>query len=127
MHWMLVTSEFYHLLHAKEYDETWWCVDKRCKPKDKAFLFKINTGIVLYFEILELTEAQPRCKAYGMGTAKIKVINIFRHPITAKKIKSIITAKAEQFVAKNFHGKSFMIKHEKTPNVIMSMDNEAGF
>ena len=119
--WFFVAENVKHMVETKEKRKTWWCVDRRCKVGDKAFLYKRLEGILCYFEILEINDSQDFCRAYGMQTGLVKILKIFKEPVTAKLLKSTPIVKDEKFVSRNFHGKSFVIRNEESVKAILSL------
>jgi hypothetical protein len=108
--WVFVTHTPLHLVRLKAGNESWWCVDRRCKAGEQAFIYKPLTGIILHLKILELSKTPELfCDTYQMATAKIKVLNVFDPPITSKQLKSSKIVRSEQFVRRNFQGKSFLL------------------
>jgi hypothetical protein len=65
------------------------------------------TGIILFLEALGPAQQQGFCDAYGMATAKVRVLKVFDPPITAKTLKRTVEIKNQRFVRHNFQGKSF--------------------
>lgn len=119
--WFFVADNVKHMADVKERSKTWWCVDRRCKIGDKAFLYKTLQGVICYFEILEVNDSEKFCELYGMQTGLIKIIKKFKTPITAKVLKSTPIVKVERFISRNFHGKSFIIKNEESVKAILSL------
>ncbi len=62
-YWLYVINELRHLSEIKE-KESWWCV--------------------------RLIESNTFCSAYGMQTAKIKILKSFNPPIKSNELKKII-------------------------------------
>src|ERR1017187_6683701 len=125
--WLFVTRTTLHLERLKSGEESWWCVDRRCKPGERAFIYKALNGIFLHLEILELLK-QPElfCNSYKMATARIKVLNVFDPPVSPKHLKASAVLSAEGFVRGNFQGKSFVL-FNKTPRAIIALANNLNF
>ncbi len=119
--WFFIAHSIRHMNQVKENEETWWCVDRRCIKGDKAFLYKPQEGVICYFEILEMNNSQLFCKSYGMETGLIKILKLFKEPISAKKLKTYPILKKEPFIAKNFQGKSFVIREEASVRKMLSL------
>lgn len=117
--WLLVADYVLHMEKVEDNDNSWWCVDRKCKPGDRAFLYKTLKGILCYFEIIELITDQDYCKSFAMNTAKIAILNVFEKPIKSKELKAIATTKNEPFIRRNFQAKSFIIRDESLPNEIL--------
>ena len=121
--WFFVAENTKHMTVVKERSNSWWCVDRKCKIGDKAFLYKRLEGIVCYFEILGINDSQDICSSYGMDTGLIKILKHFKEPITAKILKSTPIVADETFVRRNFQGKSFVIKNEETVKTILALQS----
>jgi hypothetical protein len=119
--WLFVAHNTLHLEFLKNGAETWWCVDRRCNPNERAFIYKPLIGITLQFEILEiLKKPELFCNAFQMATARIKLLNVFDPPITSKEIKLYIGRK-EVFIRRNFQGKSFVLQSPNTPTALLAL------
>src|ERR1017187_17828 len=84
--WVFIAHTVLHLADLKAGEESWWYVDRSCKPGEKAFIYRPLKGIILYLEILELLKpGDTFCNSYQMGTAQIKLLNVFDPPISSKR------------------------------------------
>ena len=86
---------------------------------DRCFVYKPLTGIVLYFEVLRLTEPLGFCTGFEMATAQVKILKIFEPPITAKALKRSPEIRQEKFVTKNFQGKAFAIQENAARSILV--------
>jgi hypothetical protein len=119
--WLFVADNLQHLRSVKPRSRSWWCVDRRCAPKDRCFLYKRLTGIVLLFEITRIIEAQPFCNGFAMATASITIVEVFEPPIPVKALRTSQEIRQEGFFRRNFQGKSFLVHSEKTTKAILSL------
>lgn len=123
--WVFIAHTVLHLADLKAGEESWWCVDRSCKPGEKAFIYRPLKGIILYLEILELLKpGDTFCNSYQMGTAQIKLLNVFDPPISSKELKAS-AARNEGFIRRNFQGKAFVLNSEKTPAVILALAKQS--
>src|SRR5271155_1916466 len=99
--WLLVARNILHLDGVRPGSVTWWCVTRGAAPGNRCFLYKPLTGIVLYFEILRLTEAQGFCSGFAMATAAVKILQVFEPPITAKDLKTSARVRQMGFITRN--------------------------
>jgi len=117
--WLLVTDDIQHLEHSRLGELTWWCVDRKSKEGDRVFLYKTLTGIVCLFEIKQFIAQQDYCKIFRMDRAQVKVLKVFKPPISAKALREARYVRLEPFIKRNFHGKSFLIRSENTYEQIL--------
>ena len=61
------------------------------------------------------------CTSYQMATGRIKVLRIFEPPISPKSLRSDGIVGVEEFVRRNFQGKSFLLHSEDTPRAILAL------
>jgi hypothetical protein len=120
--WLFVVQRTHHLEHLRVGDQSWWCVDRNCRPGQKAFLYQRKKGVVFELEILELLEsAEQLCKAYQMNTARVRILSAFVPPITSKALKGSRVIRNERFVRLNFQGKSFSLESRDTAPAILAL------
>lgn len=119
--WLFVINELKHLSDIKENEETWWCVSQGCNKNDGAFLYRAKVGIIFYFEVIELMESNAFCNAYGMKTARIKILKSFNPPIKSHELKLINSIRSEKFMRRNFQSKEFNIINSNIINSILSI------
>lgn len=111
--WLLVAHNVLHLNDAKAGSDTWWCVTRDAAVGDKCFLYKPLTGIILYFEVLRMIQPQGFCSSYAMATAQVRILKVFKPPLTAKALRSSSKIRKQGFVHlfdENFKGKLFILK-----------------
>jgi len=96
-YWLYVINELRHLSEIKE-KESWWCV--------------------------RLIESNTFCSAYGMQTAKIKILKSFNPPIKSNELKKIYSVRAETFMKRNFQSKEFLIKDNDIIKPILSLRHQ---
>lgn len=119
--WLFVAHTLLHLDELKAGEKSWWCVDRRCNPGDKAFIYQPLKGIILHFEILEfLKQPEPFCNSFQMGTAEIRVLDVFAPPVSSKDLK-VSAARNEGFIRRNFQGKAFAFTSEQSPAAILTL------
>ena len=120
--WLFVVHVLLHLSSLKAGEKSWWCVDRRSKPGEKAFIYQPLRGVRLLVEILDFS-ARPEgfCNGFAMATANIKVLKIFDPPVKAKQLKSSKIIGSEGFIGKNFQGKAFLVRSEQAVKAIISM------
>jgi len=124
--WLFVAHNTLHLEYLNSGEESWWCVDRQCKPGEIAFVYRPLYGIARRLEILELSKkTEMFCNAYGMATARIKVLNLFSPPITPKMLKTVRELKDEAFVRRNFQGKSFLLRSRAAGEAILKIATPA--
>lgn len=124
-YWILIAHETLHMPDIKQGEESWWCVDRKSKIGEKSFLYKPLKGITHYFEILEIINSKDICLCYAMNSARIKILKQFEPPITAKMLKRIKEAREEEFIRKNFQGKSFIITNPLVVKKIINFKEQA--
>lgn len=119
--WLLVAQSTMHLDILRDGEDSWWCVDRKCKPGERAFIYRTAIGIILQLEILEiLHRPEAACTSYGMMPARVKILNVFQPPITSKDLKSSVV-RDEGFVRRNFQGKSFVFTSQESPGAILAL------
>lgn len=116
--WVLVARNILHLQNAKSGKVYWWCVTRGVTPGNKCLLYKPLSGVVLYFEVLGLTQPQEFCKDFSMATAAIKILQVFDPPISVKDLKSSPRVGQKGFVKKNLQGKAFAIGKDTAEDIL---------
>jgi hypothetical protein len=91
---------------------------KGATPGDKCFVYKLQTGIVLYFEIVRVMERRSFCDGFSMATAEVKILKVFRPPITPTNLKSSPQTREEGFARCNFQGKAFALQARVAENIL---------
>lgn len=119
--WFLVAHEVHHLPERRRGERTWWCVDRRSTPGDRAFVYKPLRGILCLFEILQLDTDQLFCKSFGMATASVRILRVFDPPIPARTLRAIPGVRQEGFSRRNFQGRSFRILSDRVPEAILAI------
>ncbi len=64
--WLFVVHNARHMLKVETMDQTNWCVSRKAKEGDRAFLYQSLKGIICFFEIIEKTESESFCNSYGI-------------------------------------------------------------
>ena len=119
--WFFVAPDLLHLASASTGELTWWCVDRRAKEGDRAFVYKPPTGIVCAFEIVELVPRHGLCDTFGMATGRVLVLKTFDPPIPPKILKAERYIRREPFTRRNFQGKSFRISSDAIYALILAL------
>ncbi|HWU40667.1 MAG TPA: hypothetical protein VN203_23720 [Candidatus Acidoferrum sp.] len=120
--WLFVAHDLLHLTSANTGDLTWWCVDRRAKERDRAFVYQPLTGIVCAVEIVELVARHGLCDSYGMATGQVRILKTFDPPIPPKILKDERYVRMESFVRRNFQAKAFQISSKAVYDRILSLE-----
>lgn len=116
--WFLVAHNLLHLDGARPDTVTWWCVTRGAAPGNRCFVYKPLTGVVLYFEILHLTERREFCGGFAMATAAVKILKVFEPPITVRELKSSTEVRKMGFMTRNLQGKAFRIDGQDAKTIL---------
>jgi hypothetical protein len=120
--WLFVVNAVLHLSDITVGSETWWCVDRRCKTGDNAFIYKPLKGVILRLQVLGVSmKSEMFCESFHMATARVKLLDVFDPPVTARDLKSSPRIRVENFVRGNFQGTSFAVVSDEVPNEIVSI------
>lgn len=117
--WLFVVHNPQHLLDLKKGDQTWWCVDRRCKTGDRAFIYRPLKGIALLLKIVGETAPNPFCNSFSMNTAAVAIVKVFDPPIPARALRSKL--RDQNFVRRNFQGTAFEIHSPAVTKAILSL------
>ncbi len=91
---------------------------------DCAFVYRPLKGISWLIKIEQLfdpSQSQPFCNSFAMATARVRILEVFDPPISAKVLKSNPVSRAEPFVGRNFQLKAFRIRSPQTTEAILSL------
>jgi len=117
--WLFVVRNPQHLLDFQKGDETWWCVDRRCKTGDRAFIYRPLKGIAMLIKVVGDAPPNPFCSSFSMNTARIEVVKVFDPPITARTLRYRL--RDANFVRRNFQGTSFEIQSPAVTKAILAI------
>lgn len=125
--WLFVVHAPLHLADLKLGEESWWCVDRRCRPGEIALVYRPLRGVICLFRIVKFTTAQSFCNSYAMGTTGIEMLQVFEPPISAKQLRSASGVRGEALLRKNFQGKSFPLSSLNVVQAVTALvpNNEA--
>lgn len=117
--WLFVVRNPKHLLDLKKGDHTWWCVDRRCKPGDRAFIYRPLKGISMFLKIIDPAPPNSFCTSFSMNTAMVEIARVFDPPISARTLRSNLSD--ANFVRRNFQGTAFEIHSLAVTKSILSL------
>lgn len=119
---LYVVNNLRHLRDAAAGDLTWWCVEARTVPGERAAIYLTGHGVALLFSVQATQGDQERfCTLFGMRTASIRVDKLIDPPIAAREMRAHPILSRMPALRRSFQKRSFLLE----PRFLDALDAEA--